>query len=50
MVRILHGRLTRKEYQKASGPATEADDAKGYYELDESDMDKLDEGLWYRTY
>ena len=39
-VRLMNGRLTLNEYQKASRTAREADDARGDYELDESDMAK----------
>ena len=44
--RIMNGRVTLNEYQKASRAAIEADDAKGDCELDESDMEKLGEDLW----
>ena len=45
IIKIMNGRLTSREYSKASLPVQREDDNKGDFELDEEDYQKLNEDM-----
>ena len=47
IIKIMSGRLTIWEYDKATSGGQREDDNKGEYELDDDDYQKLNEDLWY---
>merc|ERR1712113_804501 len=47
IIKIMNGRLTSREYDKAPLTVQREDDDKGDYELDDDDYQKLNEDMWY---